>query len=126
MKLLLIRHGDPDYEIDSLTKKGWCEAALLSERIARLDVAAIYVSPLGRARDTASLTLEKMHRTAVQLPWLREFEAPIPDFHTGAPRIPWDQLHVDWTAEPKYYDMVRWCETLPMLQGHVLAEARRV
>ena len=25
MKLLFIRHGDPDYTIDSLTEKGWEE-----------------------------------------------------------------------------------------------------
>ena len=29
MKLLFIRHGDPDYEKDSLTEKGWHEAELL-------------------------------------------------------------------------------------------------
>ena len=32
MKLLFIRHGDPDYTIDSLTEKGWKEAEFLSER----------------------------------------------------------------------------------------------
>lgn len=126
MKLLLIRHGDPDYEIDSLTEKGWREASLLAERISQLDVAAFYVSPLGRAKDTASVTLKAMQRQATELPWLREFHAPIPDFHTGEMRIPWDQLPVDWTAEPKYYDNTRWCETLPMLHGHVLEEAKRV
>ncbi len=26
MKLLIVRHGDPDYSIDSLTPKGWREA----------------------------------------------------------------------------------------------------
>ncbi|MFR2935372.1 MAG: histidine phosphatase family protein, partial [Ruminococcus sp.] len=55
MKLLFIRHGDPDYEIDSLTEKGWKEAALLAERVSQLEVKTFYVSPLGRARDTASL-----------------------------------------------------------------------
>lgn len=40
MKLIIIRHGDPDYSIDSLTEKGWREAELLSERISRLDVKA--------------------------------------------------------------------------------------
>ena len=25
MKLLIVRHGDPDYTIDSLTEKGWRE-----------------------------------------------------------------------------------------------------
>ena len=33
MKLLFIRHGDPDYTIDSLTEKGWKEAEFLSEKI---------------------------------------------------------------------------------------------
>ena len=32
MKLLLIRHGEPDYTIDSLTEKGCKEAELLSEK----------------------------------------------------------------------------------------------
>lgn len=59
MKLLIIRHGDPNYDIDSLTPKGWKEVAYLSERIARLDIRDFYVSPYGRAKDTASLTLKK-------------------------------------------------------------------
>ena len=59
MKLLLIRHGDPNYDIDSLTEKGWKEAALLAERMAKLKIRTFYVSPLGRAKDTASLTLHR-------------------------------------------------------------------
>ena len=59
MKLLIVRHGDPDYSIDSLTERGWVEAEYLSERLSKLNVAAFYVSPLGRAKDTASLTLKK-------------------------------------------------------------------
>ena len=77
MKLLIVRHGDPDYTIDSLTPKGWKEVDYLSEKLAKLDVKAFYVSPLGRARDTASLTLKKMNRTATEEPWLREFDARI-------------------------------------------------
>ena len=73
MRILIIRHGDPDYEKDSLTEKGWREAALLAERISKMEVAAFYVSPLGRARDTAGLTLEKMNRKAVVCDWLQEF-----------------------------------------------------
>ena len=30
MKLLIVRHGDPDYDIDSLTEKGWKEVEYLS------------------------------------------------------------------------------------------------
>ena len=57
MKLLIIRHGDPDYSIDSLTEKGWKEAEYLSEKLVKLDIKDIYVSPKGRAKDTASCTL---------------------------------------------------------------------
>ena len=60
MRLLIVRHGDPDYSIDSLTEKGWKEAEYLSERLSKLDVKDFYVSPLGRAKDTASFTLKKM------------------------------------------------------------------
>ncbi len=126
MKLLLIRHGDPDYEIDSLTEKGWREAQLLAQRIEKLEVAAFYVSPLGRAKDTASLTLKAMGREATELPWLREFHAPIPDDNTGEMRIPWDQLPGDWTQEENNYDHVRWAHSMPMLYGHVWDEAKRV
>ena len=38
MKLVIVRHGDPDYSIDSLTEKGWKEVEYLSERLAKLDV----------------------------------------------------------------------------------------
>ena len=35
MKLLIIRHGEPDYTIDSLTEKGWREAEYLSEMLVK-------------------------------------------------------------------------------------------
>jgi probable phosphoglycerate mutase len=97
MKLIIIRHADPDYIKDSLTEKGWKEAEFLSDRISKMDVSAFYVSPLGRAKDTASVTLKKMNREAKVLPWLREFHAPIIDEESGNKRIPWDLLPADWT-----------------------------
>ena len=59
MKLLIVRHGDPDYSIDSLTEKGWREAELLSKKLSKLDIKDFYVSTMGRAKDTASCTLKK-------------------------------------------------------------------
>lgn len=35
MRLIFIRHAEPDYSIDSLTEKGWREAKLLAERTKR-------------------------------------------------------------------------------------------
>ena len=70
MTIYIIRHAEPDYARDSLTEKGWREAALLSHRLAKIPDASYYVSPLGRARDTASLTLKAVGKTAEVLPWL--------------------------------------------------------
>lgn len=50
MKLIIIRHGDPDYEHDTLTQKGVREAKLLSERISKLDVKAFIVLRLAEHR----------------------------------------------------------------------------
>lgn len=58
MRIIFVRHGDPDYANDTLTEKGWREAALLAERVSGWDVTDFYVSPLGRAQDTASLSLK--------------------------------------------------------------------
>lgn len=120
MRLIIVRHGDPDYSMDSLTEKGWREAELLAERIARLEVKAFYVSPLGRARDTASLTLKKMGRTAAECDWLREFPAQIrrPDV-TDRRSIAWDWLPQDWTADGRYFDRELWCETEIMRESGV-------
>ena len=70
MKLIIIRHGDPDYSIDSLTPTGWKEAELLSHRLKKLDVKAFYCSPLGRAKDTSKPTMAAMNREAEIKPWL--------------------------------------------------------
>lgn len=126
MKLMIVRHADPDYSIDSLTPVGWEEARLLAERMAKLDITDFYVSPLGRARDTASLTLEKMDRKAEVCPWLREFEAPIYKPDSPKPGCTWDWLPQDWTVEPRYYDPDRWTEPEVMQAGDVAGQAEWV
>ena len=84
MKLIIVRHGDPDYEHDTLTETGRIEAQCAAERLkAHPEIAAFYVSPLGRAQDTARYTLDALGREAETLPWLREFHAPILHPDTG-------------------------------------------
>ena len=123
MKLLIIRHGDPNYEIDSLTEKGWKEAEMLAERIAPLDIKAYYVSPLGRAKDTASLTLKKAGRDAEVLPWAREYNTRILG-ENGERRIPWDMLPEKWTAVPEYYDKDKWYD-VPVMKEAGMEEGLR-
>ena len=110
MKLLIVRHGDPNYAIDSLTPTGWEEARLVADRIAKLDVKAFYVSPLGRAQDTASLTLQKMNRTAETLSWLQEFPAKVVRPGETKADCAWDWLPQDWTAEPRFFSLDDWAK----------------
>ena len=120
MKIYFIRHGDPDYANDTLTERGWKEAEALSKRVAKLDVDKFYCSPLGRARDTASLTLNKMGRTAVEYDWLQEFPPRILRPDVAPDRInAWDWLPEDWTAEPAFFDKNTWDLVEVMKEGHV-------
>ena len=111
MRLLFIRHGDPDYELDNLTPAGRREAELLSERIAPLEVEQYFVSPMGRAKATAAPTLAKAGRPASERDWLREFLIPVarPD-RDGLSQVPWDWLPQDWLQDPRFLDPVRWKE----------------
>ena len=110
MQILIIRHGNPDYANDTLTEKGWREAHLLAERIARLEVRDFYVSPLGRARDTAAPTLERMGRQAEILPWLTEFRGRLLDPDKGHERNSWDLRPQYWTRCNELFDRERWVE----------------
>jgi len=108
MKLVFVRHAEPDYAIDSLTKKGHVEAELLSRRLCQLDVKNFYVSPLGRAKDTAAYTLNKLGRTAEELPWLAEFRGKYFDENEGRERISWDFRPRFWTPRKELHDPVEW------------------
>ena len=123
MRILLIRHGEPDYARDTLTEKGWREAELLSERMAKEDITEFYVSPLGRAKDTASLTIEKMHRTAKEYKWLREFAPRIQKPYEGNRRsIVWDWLPEEWTAREEFYDPDLWYSEKELQEAGVKQE----
>lgn len=115
MKLIFIRHGDPNYEKDCLTEKGRREAEALAKRVAGWDVTAVYRSPLGRAQETASYSLKALRKEAVTLEWLKEFVIPVVDPDLGEKYVPWDFLPAYWTAEPKFYDKDHWFEA-PVLQ----------
>ena len=128
MKILIIRHGEPDYAKDCLTEKGQREAECLAEMLAGQKIKAFYTSPLGRAKDTAAVTLERMGRTAVEMPWLREFDVKLIDKPDDPSRknIPWDWLPQDWTAEPRFYEKDHWFENERMMAAGISEEYREV
>lgn len=126
MKILIVRHADPDYSIDSLTPTGWDEAKLLADRLSKLDVKAFYVSPLGRAKDTASFTLQRLSREAQVLDWLREFPAKVTKPNKAEPGIAWDWLPQDWTQRHRCYDKEQWTQEAEFVAGNVKELAQAV
>ena len=126
MRLLIIRHGDPDYSIDSLTEVGWIEAELLSERLTRMDIAAFYTSPLGRAKHTAEPTLKKLSREATVLEWLREFKPRVSHYGEADKHVCWDWLPLEWTKIPEFYDREKWFTVPCFSEAGVLEEYKKV
>ena len=53
MRIVFIRHGDPNYDLDCLTELGHKQAKIVAQRLLKEDIEEIYSSPLGRARQTA-------------------------------------------------------------------------
>ena len=74
MLLYIIRHGDPDYEHNTITEFGHKEAKALAEWFTQKNIQfdAIYTSPLGRAKDTAAYTCKAQNLSPVVLPWTAE------------------------------------------------------
>ncbi len=126
MRLLFIRHGDPDYVHDTLTEKGHREAALLAERAPGMNLGSCYVSPLGRAQATAEYSMKKLGLTAETLGWLKEFPARIdlnefPELCSAypnaekkdgvySPRIVWDVVPSYWAEHGGCMDASGWRE----------------
>lgn len=94
MKILIIRHGDPDYSIDSLTERGKIEAQALNEYLKTQGITHAYRSPLGRAKLTAEIGLNGINVPLVECDWLHEFEGLIKT--EEGERYAWDLL-------PAYY-----------------------
>ena len=127
MRLIFIRHGEPDYSIDSLTEKGFREAEFLSDRVAEWDITQIYCSPLGRAKDTASPSLKKLNRQAVTCEWLREFHAPIEDEMMGrTDKVPWDFYPEFMNDNPDLFHLENWKNNPVLAKGAVGTEYERV
>jgi probable phosphoglycerate mutase len=111
MRLLIIRHGDPNYAIDGLTEKGQREAELLADCLCREPIAAIYCSTLGRAKLTIQPTLDRLGRTATYCPWLREFDYCGVTLPYERPQtLSWDQLPRYMNEHPELYSPTAWRE----------------
>ena len=104
MKLLLIRHGEPNYELDCLTENGRIQAQKLAKRLEGEKIKAVYISPMGRAQETARAFLEGKNIPFKTLDWLHEFDVKISDPDLEEPVPVWDIYPKNWTKTDIYYD----------------------
>lgn len=111
MKLLIIRHGEPNKPKTDLTEKGKREAELLKDRLLQANIGYFYTSPLQRAISTAMPTLQALNKDYEVLDWLREFDATAVNPKTGENTYAWDRLPSFLKEEPAYFDASRWADT---------------
>lgn len=72
MRIVFVRHGDPDYARDCLTALGHAQAKRVAERLAGEGIVKIYASSCGRALETAGYTAERLGLPCTKLDFLRE------------------------------------------------------
>lgn len=75
MLLYVLRHGEPDYETDTLTEMGKLQADALAKRLVASGIDKVYSSPLGRAKETAKPTCDLLGLTYEIEDWASEDEA---------------------------------------------------
>ncbi len=100
MRLIFVRHGEPDYERDCLTPRGRLQAEAAARRLEREGVTAIYTSPNGRAGETASFTARLLNLPVTTLDYMHEVSwggQGIP-----AEGHPWTLS--DWLLDRENYD----------------------
>lgn len=102
MKIVFIRHADPDYQTDSLTPVGIEQAQALAEYMKDIKVDKIYSSPMGRAYLTATNCYPDRNIEVCQ--WLKEFYGS-PVLQDGTMQeVTWDFLPSYISKRASLYD----------------------
>ncbi len=72
MRIVFVRHGEPDYARDCLTENGREQAMAAAKRLREEGIEAIYASPLGRAAETAAAAATELRLPVTALNFMRE------------------------------------------------------
>jgi probable phosphoglycerate mutase len=109
MKVLLIRHADPDYRRDTITETGHRQARRLAEELDRYDVGEILSSSYGRAIDTAAYSAKLLGLEMSAHDWLREVNG---NYNPGCPGTL--AYHgADLFADGRPVSIENWAERVP-------------
>lgn len=72
MRIILVRHGHPDYAKDCLTELGRLHAAAAAERLACEGIERVFSSSHGRALETAGYTARRCGLSVEECAFMRE------------------------------------------------------
>ncbi len=104
MRLIFVRHGEPDYVKDCLTAEGRLQAAATAKRLKEEHISRIFSSPMGRACETASYTADMLGLPIEKLDFMHEIRWGDPDADmTGEEGHPWTlscKLFCEASSEP--------------------------
>lgn len=138
MRIIFVRHGEPNYEKDCLTETGKKQAAAAAIRLEREGIEEIYASPQGRASETASYTARRLGLPVHTLDYMHEISWGGPGVpHEGHPwtlsdwmisRDDFDFFHDDWRQHPSFQNnsAVRCLDEIgPKFDGLLLRQGYR-
>ena len=127
MRILILRHGEPDYVRDCLTDKGKEQAELLADRLAEEEIKAFYVSPMGRARETCAATLARYSgKEAKVCDWLHEFDLMWQNPDSGRKEMTWDVPPDYWTKLPELFEKDGWYKNPAMAEAGMAERIKAV
>ena len=72
MDIYFIRHGDPDYENDSLSEMGHFQAKKTAEELFKIPFDMIFSSSMNRAIETSKHLADKTNQKIISFDWARE------------------------------------------------------
>ena len=113
MKLLLVRHGHPNYEKDCLTELGHLQAKAAAERLKEEKIDVFFASTCGRAVETAQYAAAYYQKEITQLPFMREVTWGYDGVIQDPAAHPWDLvdrmilegenlMDPDWKSHPPF------------------------
>ncbi len=130
MRIVFVRHGEPDYARDVLTETGLRQAELAAQRLKEEGIEEIWSSPLGRARITAEYASKALGLPVRTLDFMRELRwgsaDGTPIFADGHPwdiademaRQGTDLNRPDWRTHP-YFSNDRVLDCVKMVEEGV-------
>ena len=114
MRIIFVRHGEPDYAHDCLTEMGKIQAVDAAERLRNEGIEEIFSSPQGRAAETAAATADLLKRPVQTLDYMRELHwgsidgTPLPsnghpwDLADLMAEEGWDLTNPGWREHPYF------------------------